>query len=104
MKSRQEVSMLHILVANVGSTSLNYKLVEARFPTSSPSEQAQYTTLAAGAIERIGMPGAKAMDEHTPPDAQGWLQVFTSEVVEPGYASAIALILHRLTETPPERV
>ena len=92
--------MLYILVANVGSTSLKYKLVEVRFPTSSPSEQAQYTTLAAGAIERIGMPGAKAMVEHIRPDAQGWMQVFTSEVVEPGYASAIDLMLRSLTEPP----
>ena len=92
--------MLYILVANVGSTSLKYKLVEVRFPRSSPSEQAQYTTLAAGAIERIGMPGAKAMVEHIRPDAQGWMQVFTSEVVEPGYASAIDLMLRSLTEPP----
>ncbi len=47
--------MLHILVANVGSTSLKYKLVSVRSPES---EQAEYRALAAGSIERIGLPGA----------------------------------------------
>ena len=93
--------MLHILVANVGSTSLKYKLVEVHFPASpSPSMQARYTTLAAGAIERIGLPGAKAIVEHIRPGAQGLMQAFTSEVEEPGYASAIDLILRSLTEPP----
>jgi acetate kinase len=93
--------MLHILVANVGSTSLKYKLVEVHFPASpSPSEQARYTTLAAGAIERIGLPGAKAIVEHVRPGAQGLMQTFTSEVEEPGYASAIDLMLHSLTQPP----
>jgi acetate kinase len=93
--------MLHILVANVGSTSLKYKLVEVHFPASpSPSMQARYTTLAAGAIERIGLPGAKAIVEHIRPGAQGVMQAFTSEVEEPGYASAIDLMLCSLTEPP----
>ncbi len=93
--------MLHILVANVGSTSLKYKLVEVHFPASpSPSMQARYTTLAAGAIERIGLPGAKAIVEHVRPGAQGLMQVFTSEVEEPSYAFAIDLMLGSLTEPP----
>ena len=97
--------MLHILVANVGSTSLKYKLVAVRLSTSSPASptnQAQYSysTLAAGAIERIGMPGGKAIVEHVRPDARGQMQTFTSEVVEPSYASAIDLMLRSLTESP----
>jgi acetate kinase len=97
--------MFHILVANVGSTSLKYKLVAVRLPassTASPSNQAQdsYSTMAAGAIERIGMPGDKAIVEHLRPDAQGQMQTFTSEVVEPSYASAIDLMLRSLTESP----
>ncbi len=97
--------MLHILVANVGSTSLKYKLVAVRLPTSSPASptnQAQYSygTLAAGAIERIGMPGGKAIVEHVRPDVRGQMQTFTSEVVEPSYASAIDLMLRSLTESP----
>src|SRR5258708_8562297 len=93
--------MLHILVANVGRTSLKYKFVEVHFPASPfPSMQARYTPLAAGAIERIGLPGAKAIVEHIRPGAQGLMQAFTSEVEEPGYASAIDLILRSLTEPP----
>ncbi len=89
--------MLHILVANVGSTSLKYKLVRVRLPES---EQVEYNALAAGSIERIGLPGAKAVVEHMRPDAQGRMQVFTSGVEEPGYASAIDLMLRSLTELP----
>jgi len=89
--------MLHILVANVGSTSLKYKLVRVRSPESG---QAEYNALAAGSIERIGLPGAKAVVEHMRPDAQGRMQVFTSGVEEPGYASAIDLMLRSLTELP----
>ena len=89
--------MLHILVANVGSTSLKYKLVRVPSPES---EQTEYNVLAAGSIERIGLPGAKAIAEHMRPDAQGRMQVFTSEVEEPGYASAIDLMLRSLTELP----
>jgi acetate kinase len=93
--------MLNILVANVGSTSLKYKLVAVHFPTSSsPNGHAEYSTLAAGAIERIGLPGGKAMVEHMRPDLQGQVQAFTSEVIEPGYASAIELMLHSLTQPP----
>src|SRR5258708_39742286 len=97
--------MLHILVANVGSTSLKYKLVAVRLPASSPpspSNRAQYSysTLAPGAIERIGMPGGKAIVEHMRPDAQGQMQTFTSEAVEPSYASALGLMLRSLTESP----
>src|SRR5260370_21048004 len=97
--------MLHILVANVGSTSLKYKLVAVRLSTSppaSPSNEAQYSysTLAVGAIERIGMPGGKAIVEHVRPDARGQMQTFTSEVLEPRYASSIDLLLRSLTESP----
>ena len=89
--------MLHILVANVGSTSLKYKLVGVRSPASA---QAHYSTLASGSIERIGLPGAKAIVEHIRPAEQGQVRVFTSEVVEPDYASAIELMLRSLTEAP----
>lgn len=98
--------MLHILVANVGSTSLKYKLVQVQY-TAPPSQSdqavgAQFitSTLAAGAIERIGLPGAKAIVEHVRPDAGGRMQTFSSEVVEPSYASAIDLMLRSLTEPP----
>jgi len=90
--------MLHILVANVGSTSLKYKLVRVDAPASGP---AHYSTLASGSIERIGLPGAKAIVEHFRPDQQGQMQRFTSEVDEPTYASAIELMLSSLTEPPP---
>lgn len=89
--------MLHILVANVGSTSLKYKLVGVRSPASA---QAHYSTLASGSIERIGLPGAKAIVEHIRPAEQGQVRVFTSEVEEPDYASAIELMLRSLTEAP----
>ena len=84
--------MLHILVANVGSTSLKYKLVAV--------QNAEYQTLASGSIERIGLPGATAMVEHIRPDAQGQMHTFTSEVEEPSYASAIDLMLRSLIEAP----
>ena len=87
--------MLHILVANVGSTSLKYKLVSVHSPASA---QAHYSTLASGSIERIGLPGAKAIVEHIRPSKQGQMRVFTSEVEEPDYASAIELMLRSLTE------
>ena len=89
--------MLNILVANVGSTSLKYKLVSVRSPAT---EQAEYRTLASGSIERIGLPGAKAIVEHSRPDEHGQMQVCTSEVEEPHYASAIELVLRSLTEAP----
>ena len=89
--------MLNILVANVGSTSLKYKLVSVHL---SEAEQAQYSTFASGSIERIGLPGAKAIVEHIRPDEHGQTQVFTSEVEKPDYASAIELMLHSLTEAP----
>ena len=89
--------MLHILVANVGSTSLKYKLVGVRSPES---EQAQYSTLASGSIERIGLPGAKAIVEHIRLSEQGQMRVFASEVEEPDYASAIELMLRSLTRPP----
>jgi acetate kinase len=93
--------MPYILVANVGSTSLKYTLVEVRFPTtSSQAVEYEYSTLASGAIERIGLPGANAIVEHQRPDKQGHMQLFTSEVPEPDYASAIDLMLHSLTEPP----
>ncbi len=85
--------MLHILVANVGSTSLKYKLVAV--------QNEEYHTLAFGSIERIGLSGATAVVEHIRPDAQGYMHAFTSEVVEPSYASAIDLMLRSLTEAPP---
>src|ERR1700694_3451714 len=88
----KEVPMLHILVANVGSTSLKYKLVAV--------QNAEYHTLASGSIERIGLPGATAMVEHIRPDAQGQMHTFTSEVEEQSYASAIDLMLRRLIEAP----
>src|SRR5712691_1958589 len=94
---QREVFMLRILVANVGSTSLKYKLVSVRSPESG---QAQYNTLASGSIERIGLPGAKAIVEHSRPDQQGQMQLFTGEVDEPTYASAIELMLRGLTEAP----
>jgi len=84
--------MQHILVANVGSTSLKYKLVAV--------QNAEYHTLASGSIERIDLPGATAMVEHIRPDAQGQMHNFTSEVEEPSYASAIELMLRSLTEAP----
>lgn len=89
--------MLHILVANVGSTSLKYKLVAVSTPASGP---AHYHTLASGSIERIGLPGAKAIVEHSRPGEQGQMQLFTSEVEEPTYASAIELMLRSLTGLP----
>jgi acetate kinase len=89
--------MLHILVANVGSTSLKYKLVGVDAPASAPE---QYSTLASGSIERIGLPGAKAIVEHFRPGEQGQMQGFSSEVDEPTYASAIELMLRSLTEAP----
>ncbi|HEU0002028.1 MAG TPA: acetate/propionate family kinase [Ktedonobacteraceae bacterium] len=89
--------MLHILVANVGSTSLKYKLVGVHSPASA---QARYSTLASGSIERIGLPGAKAIVEHIRPADQGQMRAFTSEVEEPDYASAIGLMLRSLTEAP----
>jgi acetate kinase len=89
--------MLHILVANVGSTSLKYKLVGVHSPASA---SAHYHTLASGSIERIGLPGAKAIVEHSRPGEQGQMQLFTSEVEEPTYASAIELMLRSLTEPP----
>jgi acetate kinase len=93
--------MLHILVANVGSTSLKYTLVEVRLPAStSQTEEYDFGTLASGFIERIGLPGANATVEHLRPDSQGYMQKFTSEVVEPSYASAIDLMLRSLTEPP----
>jgi acetate kinase len=93
--------MLHILVANVGSTSLKYKLVEVRIPASSSLiEEYEYSTLASGSIERIGLPGANATVEHLRPNTLGYMQAFTSEVVEPSYASAIDLMLRSLTEPP----
>ena len=46
------------------------------------------------------MPGGKAIVEHVRPDARGQMQTFTSEVVEPSYASAIDLMLRSLTESP----
>src|SRR2546421_1893219 len=84
--------MQHILVANVGSTSLKYKLAAV--------QNAEYHTLASGSIERIGLPGATAMVEHIRPDAQGQMHIFTSEVEEPSYASAIELMLRSLSEAP----
>lgn len=93
--------MLHILVANVGSTSLKYTLVEVRIPASSSLiEEYEYSTLASGSIERIGLPGANAAVEHLRPNTLGYMQAFTSEVVEPSYASAIDLMLRSLTEPP----
>ncbi|HEX9134090.1 MAG TPA: acetate/propionate family kinase, partial [Ktedonobacteraceae bacterium] len=93
--------MLHILVANVGSTSLKYTLVEVRIPASSSlTEEYEYSTLASGSIERIGLPGANATVEHLRPNTLGYMQAFTSEVVEPSYASAIDLMLRSLTEPP----
>ena len=89
--------MLHILVANVGSTSLKYKLVGVDAPASVPEH---CSTLASGSIERIGLPGAKAIVEHFRPDEQGGMQRFSSEVEEPTYASAIELMLRNLTEPP----
>jgi acetate kinase len=96
-----EVGMFHILVANVGSTSLKYTLVEVRFPAStSLTEEYGYSTLASGSIERIGLPGTNATVEHLRPDTHGYMQRFTSEVVEPSYASAIDLMLRSLTRPP----
>jgi acetate kinase len=93
--------MLYILVANVGSTSLKYKLVEVRFPAStSLTEECEYCTLASGSIERIGMPGGKASVEHMRQDTQGRAQKFTSDLAEPDYATAIDLMLRNLTEPP----
>lgn len=93
--------MLHILVANVGSTSLKYTLVEVRFPAStSLTEEYEYRTLASGSIERIGLPGANATVEHLRPDSDDYMQRFTSEVVEPSYGSAVDLMLRSLTEPP----
>ena len=93
--------MFHILVANVGSTSLKYTLVEVRFPAStSQTEEYEYRTLASGSIERIGLPGANATVEHLRPDSDGYMQRFSSEVVEPSYASAIDLMLRSLTGPP----
>jgi acetate kinase len=93
--------MLNILVANVGSTSLKYTLVEVRIPASSSLiKEYEYSTLASGSIERIGLPGANATVEHLRPDSHGYMQTFTSEVVEPSYASAIDLMLRSLTEPP----
>lgn len=90
--------MLHILVANVGSTSLKYKLVGVDALASTPEH---YSTLASGSIERIGLPGAKAVVEHFRPGEQGEMQRFSSEVDEPTYASAIELMLRSLTEPAP---
>lgn len=93
--------MLHILVANAGSTSLKYTLVEVRFPAStSLTEEYEYRTLASGSIERIGLPGANATVEHLRPDSDDYMQRFTSEVVEPSYGSAVDLMLRSLTEPP----
>ncbi len=93
--------MLHILVANAGSTSLKYTLVEVRFPAStSLAEEYEYWTLASGSIERIGLPGANATVEHLRPDSDDYMQRFISEVVEPSYASAIDLMLSSLTKPP----
>lgn len=89
--------MLHILVANVGSTSLKYKLVRVDAPTSASEH---YSTLASGSIERIGLPGARAIVEHFRAGEQGQRQRFTDEVDEPTYASAIELMLRSLTEAP----
>lgn len=90
--------MLHILVANVGSTSLKYKLVGVDALASTPEH---YSTLASGSIERIGLPGAKAVVEHFRPGEQGEMQRFSSEVDEPTYTSAIELMLRSLTEPAP---
>ena len=89
--------MLYILVANVGSTSLKYKLVRVVAPASMSE---QYSTLASGSIERIGLPGAKAIVEHARIGEQGEIQRFTDEVGEPTYASAIELMLRSLIEPP----
>src|SRR5690348_2740510 len=89
--------MLHILVANVGSTSLKYKLVRVDARVSALEH---YSTLASGSIERIGLPGAKATVEHIRPGEQGQMQRFTEEVDEPTYASAIELMLRSLTGPP----
>ena len=89
--------MLHILVANVGSTSLKYKLAGVDAPASAPEH---YHTLASGSIERIGLPGAKAIVEHVRPGEQGQVQRLTEEVDEPTYASAIEQMLRSLTEPP----
>ncbi len=93
--------MFHILVANVGSTSLKYTLVEVRFPAStSLTEEYGYSSLASGSIERIGLAGANATVEHLRPDSDGYMQRFSSEVGEPSYASAVDLMLRSLTEPP----
>jgi acetate kinase len=93
-----EVFMLHILVANVGSTSLKYKLVAAQ-PGTSPDARPLCHTLAAGSIERIDMPG-KAIVEHVRPRSDGQMQIYTREVEQPSYASAIDAMLCSLTESP----
>lgn len=92
--------MLHILVANVGSTSLKYKLVAAQ-PVNPDGGALSITfaTLAAGSIERIGMPGA-AVVEHQRPDEQGHMLTYTTEVREPDYQTAIDLMLHSLIKPP----
>jgi acetate kinase len=87
--------MAHILIANVGSTSLKYKLVD--IPSLAHPEQQR--SLAEGSIERIGMPGS-AVVEHLRYDAQGELQMTTLSVHEPDYQTAIDLMLSSLIEVP----